>query len=107
MEFISSTENLCKGEGVITDGVEKVNVTIENYDGTNMKFEKGEKIKLIGAFVERSQHLMFVVSNMKNIIKLQGDKMSVKDFRKITKVAKRMSSNELLNNSKVTIFTKI
>ena len=72
-----------------------------------MKFEKGENIKLIGAFVERSQHLMFVVSDMKNIMKLQGDKMSVKDLRKITKVAKRMSSDELINNCKVIIFTKM
>ena len=98
-EFEENKEMKTKATGIVTDGVEKVNVIIDNFD-KSIKFEKGERIKLIGKFIQTAYQLTFVIADMSNIIQLKEHKMNLKDLKKITKVAKR-NSNEVENHHKV------
>ena len=96
-EFDKTPDN--KGLGVMTDGNEKLNVILEQYD-SKMNYEKGEHFKLCGKFIKIAHQLHVLIFSMSRIEK---EKMSIKDLRQIIKVAKRTNSSASPITSKVII----
>ena len=65
-EFDKMQDN--NGSGVVSDGYEKLNVIVEQYDTKN-NYEKGEHLKLCGKFIEIAHQLNFLIFSMSRIEK--------------------------------------